>query len=148
MRKTRRGFAAPYSALSIAGRFSKQRIMTKKVLVVEDHHDTSFLLCRVLKMEGFEVEHAIDGMVGYKAAASAHPDLIVTDIQMPRMDGIEMIRRIRQSQAISSTPIIVMSAYGRRRIDDAMEAGADDFVEKPIDIDRFMETIRSKLPEA
>ena len=71
----------------------------KKVLVVEDHHDTSFLLCRLLKMEGYEVEHAIDGMVGYNAAESSPPDLIVTDIQMPRMDGIEMIKRIRESQA-------------------------------------------------
>ena len=122
-------------------------VMTKKVLVVEDHHDTSFLLCRLLKMEGYEVEHAIDGMVGYNTATSGHPDLIVTDIQMPRMDGIEMIRRIRGSD-ISRTPIIVMSAYGKRLIDDALEAGADAFVEKPIDLDSFLATIRSKLPAA
>lgn len=122
--------------------------MVTKVLVVEDHHDTSFLLCRLLKMEGYEVEHAIDGMVGYNAAASAPPDLIVTDIQMPRMDGIEMIRRIRQSQACKSIPIIVMSAYGQRRITDALAAGADGIVEKPIDLDSFLETIRSKLHDA
>jgi CheY-like chemotaxis protein len=121
-------------------------VMSKKVLVVEDHHDTSFLLCRLLKMEGYEVAHAIDGMVGYNAATSAHPDLIVTDIQMPRMDGIEMIKRIRRSDDISGTPIIVMSAYGKRLISDALEAGADGFVEKPIDLDSFLETIKSKLP--
>jgi two-component system, cell cycle response regulator DivK len=118
----------------------------KKVLVVEDHHDTSFLLCRLLKMEGYEVEHAIDGMVGYNAAESAHPDLIVTDIQMPRMDGIEMIKRIRESNACRQVPIIVMSAYGQRRINDAIEAGADGVVEKPIDLDTFLQTIKSKLP--
>ena len=118
----------------------------KKVLVVEDHHDTSFLLCRLLKTEGYDVEHAIDGMVGLNAASSAPPDLIVTDIQMPRMDGIEMIRRIRRSEDISGTPIIVMSAYGKRVIDDALNAGADGFVEKPIDLDTFLETVRSKLP--
>jgi two-component system, cell cycle response regulator DivK len=122
--------------------------MVKKVLVVEDHHDTSFLLCRLLKMEGYEVEHAIDGMVGYNAAESAPPDLIVTDIQMPRMDGIEMIRRIRKSKAGKRIPIIVMSAYGQRRITDALAAGADGIVEKPIDLDNFLETIRSKLPAA
>jgi len=122
-------------------------VMSKKVLVVEDHHDTSFLLCRLLKMEGYEVEHAIDGMVGYNAATSAHPDLIVTDIQMPRMDGIEMIKRIRGSD-ISETPIIVMSAYGKRLIDDALEAGADAYVEKPIDLDNFLATIKAKLPVA
>jgi len=122
--------------------------MSKKVLVVEDHHDTSFLLCRLLKMEGYDVAHAIDGMVGYNAATSAHPDLIVTDIQMPRMDGIEMIKRIRGSDDIGRTPIIVMSAYGKRLISDALEAGADGFVEKPIDLDSFLETIKSKLPAA
>lgn len=122
--------------------------MGKRVLVVEDHHDTSFLLCRLLKMEGYEVEHAIDGMVGYSAAANAHPDLIVTDIQMPRMDGIEMIKRIRESHDISRTPIIVISAFAKRLIHDAIEAGADDFVEKPIDLDEFLETIRLKLDAA
>ena len=121
-------------------------VMGKKVLVVEDHHDTSFLLCRLLKMEGYEVEHAIDGMVGFSTATSEHPDLIVTDIQMPRMDGIEMIKRIRESRPISKTPIIVMSAYGKRLINDAIEAGADAFVEKPIDLDNLLATIKSKLP--
>jgi len=120
----------------------------KKVLVVEDHHDTSFLLCRLLKTEGYEVEHAMDGMVGLSAAASAPPDLIITDIHMPRMDGIEMIRRIRGSKVISDTPIIVMSAYGKRVIDEALDAGADGFVEKPIDLETFLETIRLKLPAA
>ena len=123
-------------------------ILVKKVLVVEDHHDTSFLLCRLLKMEGYEVEHAIDGMVGYNAAESAPPDLIVTDIQMPRMDGIEMIKRIRESNVCRQVPIIVMSAYGQRRINDALAAGADGVVEKPIDLDSFLQTIKSKLPSA
>jgi two-component system, cell cycle response regulator DivK len=122
--------------------------MVTKVLVVEDHHDTSFLLCRLLKMEGYEVEHAIDGIVGCSAAKNSAPDLIVTDIQMPRMDGIEMIKRIRESQAGKRIPIIVMSAYGQRRITDALEAGADGIVEKPIDLDSFLETIKSKLRAA
>ena len=119
--------------------------MGRKVLVVEDHHDTSFTLCRLLKMEGYEVEHAIDGMVGFATAESEQPDLIVTDIQMPRMNGIEMIKKIRENGFLSKTPIIVMSAYGRRMIDDALDAGADEFVEKPIDFDRFVTTVKKKL---
>ena len=94
------------------------------------------------------MEHAIDGVVGYNAAESSPPDLIVTDIQMPRMDGIEMIKRIRESQICKRIPIIVMSAYGQRRITDALAAGADGIVEKPIDLDSFLETIRSKLHPA
>jgi two-component system, chemotaxis family, sensor histidine kinase and response regulator WspE len=126
----------------------KDKVMGKKVLVVEDHHDTSFLLCRLLKMEGYEVEHAIDGVVGLNAAATEHPDLIVTDLQMPRMDGIELIKQIRKSNPIKGIPIIVMSAYGQRRISDAIEAGADAFVEKPINLDTFLETVKSKLAAA
>ncbi len=122
--------------------------MSKKVLVVEDHHDTSFMLCRLLKMEGYDVEHAIDGVVGYNVATSEHPDLIITDIQMPRMNGIEMIKRLREEDDLSQTPIIVMSAYGKRMIDDALNAGADDYVEKPIDFEKFLSTIKSKLPAA
>lgn len=122
--------------------------MSKKVLVVEDHHDTSFMLCRLLKMEGYEVEHAIDGMVGFNTATTDHPDLIVTDINMPRMNGIEMIKRIRggEDTDLRETPIIVMSAYGRRMIDDAIQAGADGFVEKPIDFDKFLTTVKEKMP--
>jgi DNA-binding response OmpR family regulator len=122
--------------------------MSKKVLVVEDHHDTSFMLCRLLKMEGYEVEHAMDGVVGYSTAASDHPDLIVTDIQMPRMNGIDMIKKIREEDELRDTPIIVMSAYGKRMIDDALDAGADDFVEKPIDFDKFLTTVKARLPTA
>jgi CheY-like chemotaxis protein len=122
--------------------------MSKKVLVVEDHHDTSFMLCRLLKMEGYEVEHAIDGMVGFNTATTDHPDLIVTDINMPRMNGIEMIKRIREGEDtdLRETPIIVMSAYGRRMIDDALQAGADGFIEKPIDFDKFLTTVKEKMP--
>jgi CheY-like chemotaxis protein len=84
-------------------------------------------------------------MVGFATAESEQPDLIVTDIQMPRMNGIEMIKKIRENGFLSKTPIIVMSAYGRRMIDDALDAGADEFVEKPIDFDRFLTTVKKKL---
>jgi CheY-like chemotaxis protein len=123
-----------------------QADMSKKILVVEDHHDTSFTLCKLLKLEGYDVEHAIDGMAGYQTATTHHPDLIVTDVQMPRMNGIDMIKQIRSQDDLRGTPIIVMSAYGKRIIDDALAAGADGYVEKPLDIDKFLDTVKDKLP--
>jgi len=123
-----------------------QADMSKKILVVEDHHDTSFTLCKLLKLEGYDVEHAIDGMAGYQTATSHHPDLIVTDIQMPRMNGIDLIKQIRSQDDIAGTPIIVMSAYGKRIIDDAMAAGADGYVEKPLDIDKFLTAVKDIMP--
>ena len=121
--------------------------MGKRVLVVEDHHDTSFTLCKLLKLEGYDVDHAIDGMSGYKSASNRHPDLIVTDVQMPRMNGIDMIRRIRTSDDLKQVPIIVMSAYGKRVIADAISAGADGYIEKPLDFEKFISRIRDILPE-
>jgi CheY-like chemotaxis protein len=91
------------------------------------------------------VEKAGDAARAQEILQDTIPDLILMDAQMPRMDGIEMIRRIRGSKTISGTPIIVMSAYGKRVIDDAINAGADGFVEKPIDLETFLETVRSKL---
>jgi DNA-binding response OmpR family regulator len=121
--------------------------MGKRVLVVEDHHDTSFTLCKLLKLEGYEVDHAIDGMAGYNSASSHHPDLIVTDVQMPRMNGIDMIRRLRTQDGLKRVPIIVMSAYGKRVIADAISAGADGYIEKPVDFDKFISRIKDILPE-
>ena len=120
--------------------------MSRRILVVEDHHDTSFTLCRLLKLEGYEVEHAIDGVAGFSTAATLHPDLIVTDLQMPRMNGIEMIKRIRKDFDLNGTRILVMSAYGRRTLDEAMEAGANGFIEKPLDFDSLLAKVREALP--
>ena len=120
--------------------------MGKRVLVVEDHHDTSFTLCKLLKLEGYDVDHAIDGMAGYKSASIHHPDLIVTDVQMPRMNGIDMIKRIRTRDELKGVPILVMSAYGKRVISDALSAGADGYIEKPLDFEKFINRIKSILP--
>jgi CheY-like chemotaxis protein len=122
--------------------------MPWKILVVEDHHDTSFTLCSLLMMEGYEVEHAMDGVVGYNRATSRHPDLILTDLQMPRMNGIEMIRRIREDDDLKRTRILVMSAYGKRLLRDAMEAGADGYVEKPLDFDKLLAQVKQSLSPA
>jgi CheY-like chemotaxis protein len=120
--------------------------MSKKVLIVDDHHDTSYLLCRLFKTEGYDVQHALDGVVGLHCATREHPDLIVTDLQMPRMNGIEMIRQLRQKEELRRTPIIVISSYGKRLMEDAIEAGADEFVSKPIDFSRLLASVKARLP--
>ena len=120
----------------------------KKILVVDDSDDTRDMMAKLLELEAFNVVTAEDGRAGLSAAEMEQPDLIITDINMPNLNGIEMIKRIREEGGLGEVPIIVMSAYGRRMIDDALEAGADGFVEKPIDFDKFLTAIRSKLPAA
>jgi DNA-binding response OmpR family regulator len=85
-------------------------------------------------------------MAGYNSASHRHPDLIVTDVQMPRMNGIEMIKRIRSENELKGVRILVMSAYGKRVISDAISAGADGYIEKPVDFEKFLSRIRAILP--
>jgi len=85
-------------------------------------------------------------MAGYNSASNRHPDLIVTDVQMPRMNGIEMIKRIRSENELKGVRILVMSAYGKRVISDALSAGADGYIEKPVDFEKFLSRIRAILP--
>jgi two-component system chemotaxis response regulator CheY len=120
------------------GRFD----MTIRVLVVEDTLDTRQLLEMYLTMEGFDVVTAIDGIDGIAKAVSESPEVIVTDINMPRLDGVEMIKQLRGQELFRSVKVIAMTAYGSGPAQEASEAGADIVLRKPILFDSIAETIR------
>ena len=106
-----------------------------KILVIEDSADFRDALSLMFEMEGFETRSAGDGQEGFAVAQTEHPDLIVTDIEMPNLDGIEMIKLIRQEANDKSIPIIVLSGchgYMRKK---ALEAGANCTLSKPIQFD-------------
>ncbi|HEX8336761.1 MAG TPA: response regulator, partial [Pyrinomonadaceae bacterium] len=86
--------------------------MTTKltVLVVDDEPDKRLLLAFALENEGYEVHTAVDGVSGLAAVETYQPDLIVTDVMMPRMDGYEMIRRVRGNPQTKFIPVIIQSA--------------------------------------
>jgi pilus assembly protein CpaE len=107
-----------------------------KLLIVDDEPSVRKLLSRYFESRGFAVVVAEDGLQGWHAARDEQPDIVLTDVSMPEMDGYELTRTIRRNPATSTIPVILLSAH---RESDAMvtgyECGADDYVAKPVDMD-------------
>jgi two-component system chemotaxis response regulator CheY len=119
--------------------------MSAKILIVEDNADTRELLACTLEMEGYTVISAGDGSSAIERANAERPDLIITDINMPNMDGIQMIKIMRGHEVLKATPIVVISAYQSGIIKDALEAGATTAVKKPLEFEAFIKLIFSLL---
>lgn len=116
-----------------------------KILVIEDNRDSRDILSKLLRMSGYHVVSATDGETGLTTAMTYQPDLIITDIHMPRMDGIEFIKRVRELNALGQTPVLVVTAFGASVAREALDAGADASAEKPFDFDRFLETVQQLI---
>ena len=103
----------------------------KRVLVIDDSITVREVECRLLRNQGYEVETAVDGMDGWNAVRLGKYDLIVTDVDMPRMDGIELVKAIRSDEKLKDIPIIIVSYKDREEDRMAgMEAGADYYLTK------------------
>lgn len=115
----------------------------KKVLIVDDEPQITRVLRHSLTAHRYDVRTAADGLSAIDTFRDWHPDLIITDLQMPEMDGIELCREIRKT---SKLPIIVLSVKGEERTKvAALDAGADDYVLKPFGIDELLARIRAAL---
>lgn len=117
-----------------------------RILVVDDEPQLIRVLRTGLKSRGYDVRGASDGESGLESFNEWHPDLVITDLAMPNVDGLEFCRRLR---AISQVPIIVLSAKGEERTKvEALDIGADDFVTKPFGIDELLARVRASLRRA
>ena len=116
-------------------------MLGKSVLIVEDTSDTRELLRHWLDQAGYRVSVAQDGVTGFGFLTLQRPDVILIDIMMPDVTGLELIRWIRNSPAFDGTPIIAMSAYGEAYLQQAMEAGATAVIHKPEGLDQLVKTI-------
>ena len=104
-----------------------------KILLVDDEPDIIELLTYNFRKKGFEVNHAFNGKEGLKMAQSEHPDIIIIDIMMPEMDGIEMCRELRLIDGFKETRIIFLSATNDVvKVIEAISAGGNHYVSKPI----------------
>ena len=119
--------------------------MAKKILVVEDDFDTRYILSLILKTEGYEVITAADGECALAVAGQERPDLIITDISMPRLNGIELTRKIRLKQEMAQLPILAITAYGAVTMKNAIAAGASACARKPLVFKDFLPMIKSLL---
>ncbi|MCI0663548.1 MAG: response regulator transcription factor [Acidobacteria bacterium] len=116
---------------------------SQRILVVDDETQIGRVLRRSLSARGYEVQVAVNGEEALNVFNTWSPDLIITDLSMPNMGGIELCRRIR---AISRVPIIVLSVKGEERTKvEALDHGADDYVTKPFGIDELLARVRATL---
>ena len=117
-----------------------------KILIAEDEPALRQNLQWMLEMEGFEVLTACDGRDAYTQACSLRPDLIVTDVMMPNMDGYALVKALREHPATATLPIIVLSAKADRGdVRTGMNLGADDYLTKPYRREELLETIQARL---
>jgi CheY-like chemotaxis protein len=115
--------------------------MDNKILIVEDHADIRDSLALLLKHRGHTVHTAEDGLEGLQFISLDKPDLIITDLDMPNLDGIEMLKVIRGQVECKELPVIVITAHGSEMLRQAIEVGASEAMYKPIDCDVLFSAI-------
>src|SRR5476651_2549962 len=119
-------------------------VRAARVLIVDDERPNRTLLERVLQLEGFETVSAGDGEAALKEVAAHPPDLVLLDVRLPGVDGIEVCRRIKNDPATRLIPVVLVTGLDARqnRI-HGIEAGADDFIGKPFDQGELRARVRS-----
>jgi DNA-binding response OmpR family regulator len=117
-----------------------------KILLVEDTYDLAQVIIRELEANSYEVQHAADGLTAVRLHAKEQPTLVILDWMLPQMDGLEVLRRIRQT---SSTPVLMLTARGEEtdRV-IGLELGADDYLTKPFSMREFIARVRALLRRA
>ena len=118
----------------------------KRMLVIEDNETNMYLIRFMLEKSGYEVIEAREGAVGVELAIKEKPDLIIMDVQLPDIDGLEATKRIRASEADTEIPIVALTSYAmagdRER---ALAAGCTGYIEKPINPETFISEIEKYL---
>jgi|SRR5215469_12989947 len=118
--------------------------MSPKILVVEDSFETRDSLTILLELCGYDVIVASDGKEGLAKALGENPDLIVTDVRMPSVNGIEMLREFRRHHNYNSVPVLVVTGYSKDYAKEAFAAGADQVLAKPFNPEDLLKLV-SKL---
>jgi two-component system alkaline phosphatase synthesis response regulator PhoP len=116
------------------------------ILVVDDEQDLLELIEYNLKKEGYNVLTAEDGKEGIEVAQSQNPDLVLLDIMMPKMDGLEVVEQMRQDEKLGQTPIIFLTARGDEKTEiQGLDKGGDDYITKPISTKKLISRIKAVL---
>jgi len=120
--------------------------MKKKILIIEDENDIRSDLTRTLIMSGYEVISAENGKIGVEIAKDKRPNLIISDIMMPELDGYAILEELQKYPETNTIPFIFLSAKSARGdIRSGMNLGADDYITKPFDIDELITAVQRRL---
>jgi CheY-like chemotaxis protein len=125
----------------------KSALMSKKILLVEDSHTTR-LAHRVMiaKRTGYEVISVANGTEALKLAASEKPDLVLMDIMMPGIDGLEVCRRLRKQPATSGIPIVLLTfRVSEESVSEGFASGCTAYLKKPVEVDELVATLRQHM---
>ena len=123
--------------------------MGQKILVVEDNELNLRLFCDLLRVHGYEAEPVRDGREAVDRARAFAPDLIVMDIQMPHISGLELIDQLKADAELKAIPVMAVTAYAAKGDEERIrDAGAEGYVSKPISVIRFIEAVRELLTAA
>ena len=118
--------------------------MSEKILVADDEQEIRNLLDHFLKGQGYEVVLASDGNQALKLAAEENPQVIILDIKMPGLDGLEVCKRLKEKEQTKLIPVIVITGFADNKM-AALNTGADDFVNKPFDMAEISSRVKSAL---
>lgn len=122
-----------------------QSCQRRQILVVDDLADNLFMLQTFLEAEGYDVDIASNGSLALDKIEASPPDLMLLDIMMPEMDGIEVTQHIRSNHKLPLFPILLISAYDKDSLLEGLDIGADDFIPKPINFNELVAKISAFL---
>ena len=117
----------------------------KKVLVAEDYTDSRKMMKALLEIHGYSVLEAADGYEAVEKAVEEQPDLILMDIAMPVLDGVQATNVIRQHDSLANVPIVAITAYGDFYDERARAAGCNNVLQKPVDIQQLTPLVQQYL---
>ncbi len=121
--------------------------MAKRIMVVEDNDLNRKLFCDVLRANGFEVEPVADGEQALDTARRVLPDLVIMDIQLPNVSGVDLIQQAKQDGALRDIPVLAVTAYAGKGDEERIrDAGAAGYLSKPVSIMPFMNAVKSLIP--
>ncbi len=123
-----------------------QVMMSKKVLIVEDNELNMKLFHDLLDSQGYETLQTREGLQALALARAHHPDLILMDIQLPEISGLEVTKWLKDDEELSHIPVIAVTAFAMKGDEERIrQGGCEAYISKPISVMHFLETIRQHL---
>ena len=121
--------------------------MAKRILVVEDNDLNRKLFCDVLRANGFEVEPVADGAQALDTARKLSPDLVIMDIQLTNVSGVDLIQQAKNDPQLRDIPVLAVTAYAGKGDEERIrDAGAAGYLAKPVSIMPFMNAVKALVP--
>lgn len=118
----------------------------KRILIVEDEKDMAYILVEILKGEGFEIDVAYDGEEALSRIKKKKPDLVILDIMLPKLDGRDLLKIVKESEDIRDIPIIMLSAKSEQwDRDTCLRLGAEEYIEKPLEVTKLLRQVRRTI---